>query len=550
MVTRDQLASRVFTGKVLASGLAQGLTYAHQGLPSLLEIPERLSRSEIDDELSRLDIAMEGVSVDLVALATRLEKQVDPKLAEVFAAHELMLNDRMLKEELQKEIVQNLVNASSAVKTVFLRWERRFLLMESQMARDKSDDMHDISVRLRNALSGITVHSLDKAPNGCILVTQRLLPSDTAFLSARTIGAVLLQVGSFGSHAALFAREMGLPTISGFPSLFDIVPDNIWVLVDADDGTVTTNPTIAHRTSFDKKVRTKKAAVDALRRDARRPAVTRDGVRIEVQANIGSRRDALNAMNNGADGIGLYRIEQVYLGRVVPPDKEELVHEMRNTLEPAANHPICIRLLDAGADKPLPFLGFPAEPNPAMGLRGIRLLLKYPELLKTQFFAVLELSREFDIRVLIPMVTLADDLVLVKSLLQKTGADLKLSSLPLLGAMIETPSAVISAKNIAKYVDFFSFGTNDLAQYTFAADRDNPAVEHYLDNDPEILFKLLEMTRKDVPGMPLSLCGELGGRPEYIGRLVDLGIRTFSVAAPLVADVKKAIRSHQTHSHR
>lgn len=535
-------SSFILRGKSISPGLAQGLIHIHHSLLGPIDVPEPLTVGGIEYELSRLDTATASIADDLLVLATRVEKQIDARLAEVFGAHQLMVNDRVLRDELRQEIVDNLVSASSAVKTVFLRWEKRFLLMESQVARDKGDDMYDISIRLQNALAGITVHSLDKIPDNCVLVLSRLLPSDTVFLAGRPIAAVLLQYGSPGSHAALFAREMGLPAIAGIPGLFTSIPDNSWALVDADRGKVTIRPDADDKVVFQKKIKIKAKFFETARVQAKRPAITKDGVSISVLANVGCREDTEKAMHNGADGIGLYRIEQAYLGRSTPPDKDELLSEMRETLAAAKERVICVRLLDVGADKPLPFLGFMAETNPALGRRGIRLLLEYPELLNTQLAAILDLSREFDIRILIPMVTLPDDVLMVREALVTLGERMGVSQFPLIGAMIETPAAALSAQAIAKHIDFLSFGTNDLTQYTFAADRDNAAVERYFTDASDVIFRLLQLTHDAVPDVPLSICGELAGRPEHISRLLQSGIRALSVASPLIPQIKQAIR--------
>ena len=198
-------------GTPISPGLAQGIIHAHHGLLGPIDAPVDIQHNDVTEEFSRLDAATARISEDLSALAMRVGKEIDTRLSGVFGAHRLMLNDTSLRDELRNEIVGNLVNASSAVKTVFLRWENRFLLMESQIARDKGDDMRDISRRLRHALAGITVHPLEEIPDGCVLATTRLLPSDTVFLAGRSVSAVLLEYGSTGSHAALFGREMGLP---------------------------------------------------------------------------------------------------------------------------------------------------------------------------------------------------------------------------------------------------------------------------------------------------------------------------------------------------
>ena len=511
----ENILTLIIQGTPISPGLAQGLIHVHHGLLGPIDAPVDIEHNDVNKEFSRLDVATMRISDDLSALAARVEMEIDSRLAEVFEAHQLMLNDSSLREELRKEIVDNLVNASTAVKTVFLRWEKRFLLMESQIARDKGNDMRDISIRLRNALAGITVHTLEEIPDGCVLATSRLLPSDTVFLAGRPTAAVLLEYGSTGSHAALFAREMGLPCISGFPRLLSTVTHGALAQVDADTGVVTIRPGDKQKDIFRKKVDEKEQKYELARARALSPAVTKDGIRISVLANVGCSEDTEKAMSNGAEGVGLYRLEQAYLGRVESLDTDELVRVMRQTLEAARGHTVYVRLLDIGSDKPLPFTGFLAETNPALGRRGVRFLREYPELLKTQLRAVLKLSMEFDVRVLVPMVALPDDVSVVKDQLAQLCSRLRISSPPKLGAMIETP----------------------------AADRENAAVERYYRDAADVIFRLLRLTHDDVPDVPLSLCGELAGRPEHIPRLLQCGIRTFSIAAPLIPIIKETIRN-------
>lgn len=541
MVEKGQ--TLIIRGIPISSGMVEGSIHIHYNIPGQIDGPDYIPDHHIDEELNRLDVATASISDDLIVLATKVEKEIDSRLAEVFGAHQLILNDSLLRDELRREITENLVSASSAVKMVFLRWEKRFLLMESQMARNKGDDIRDISNRLRNALGGITVHPLEEIPDSCVLVTSRLLPSDTVFLAGRPALAVLLEHGSIDSHAALFTREMGLPCISQIPNLLKAVPDCEMTLVDADTGYVTIRPKEKHLASFREKARCKERALYLARDRAKSPAVTRDNVTISVLANVGCRADTDKAMLNGAEGIGLYRMELAYLGRAVPPDIDELLNEMLHTLEPAKGHTVCVRLLDIGADKSLPFMKFLAETNPSLGRRGIRLMRAYPALMDVQLRAVLELCREFEVAVLIPMVTLPEDVAAVREPLSRLCEELQLSSLPKLGAMIETPAAALSAREIASHADFLSFGTNDLTQYAFAADRDNAAVERYFNDTADVIFRLLRTTYDDVPDIPLSVCGELAGRPEHVSRLLQCGIRTLSVAPPLVPVIKEAVRN-------
>ena len=539
----DKRETLIIQGTPISPGLAEGIIHIHRTLLGPIDVPVNIEEHHVEEEFRRLDAATTMISDDLLALAARVETEIDSRLSNVFEAHKLIVDDSYLKEELRKEITDNLITAGSAVKAVLLRWEKRFLLMESQIFREKSDDIKDVSNRLVNALAGITVHPLEEIPRDCILVTSRLLPSDTIFLYDRSVSALLLEYGSIGSHAALFTREMGLPCISGFPNLLTRMPDSALALVDADTGIVTIHPQKKQKAVFWKRVDEKEHAFHLAQERAQSPALTKDDVSISVLANVGCRDDTENGMRNGAEGVGLYRVERVYLGCVRPPSVDELLYEMRQTLEAAKDHTVCVRLLDVGGDKPLPFMRFFAETNPSLGRRGIRYLREYPELLKTHLRALLELTKEFNLSVLVPMVTVPEDVAVVKEYLTQLGSELQMSSLPKLGAMIETPAAALSAREIAKHVDFLSFGTNDLTQYAFAADRENAAVEQYYNDDAEVIFRLLQITHDDVPDMPLSVCGELAGRAEHIHRLLQCGVRTLSVASSLIPIIKDTIRN-------
>lgn len=535
----------IIAGKVISPGMAEGITYIHHDLIGALDASTKIEMKHVDQEVEYLEKATASISEDLTFLAERVENQMNSRLADVFLAHQLMLNDPSLKQELQKEIRENLVSASCAVKAVFLRWEKRFFLMESQVARYKGDDMRDISNRMSSELAGIKIHPLENVPRGSILVATRLLPSDTVFLSQQSVAAVLLEHGGAGSHAALFTREMGLPCIAGIIMIHERIPVNVAALVDAIQGEVIINPQAQERARFSRKVFAQRKIFSEAKTRASERAITQDGVEVLVLANVGCRSDTERAMENGADGIGLYRTEKVFMGRVTPPSVDELFDEMRDTLCPAVNETVCVRLLDIGADKTLPFTGFLAESNPALGRRGIRFLREYPRLLETQLLAILKMSDEFDLRLLVPMVTLPDDMAVVKEALERLSLAAGYPKHLNLGAMIETPAAALSARELEPFADFLSFGTNDLTQYTFASDRDNAAVERYVLDSSNIILRLLRIVHADVPQMPLSICGELAGRKSHIAALLESGIRTLSVAPPLIPEIKETIRAIQ-----
>lgn len=259
-------------------------------------------------------------------------------------------------------------------------------------------------------------------------------------------------------------------------------------------------------------------------------------------ANVGGREDVIAAAENGADGIGLYRIEQFYLSRNTPPSEADLLAELRAVFEPLGRKPITVRLLDLGADKPVSFLNFPAEDDPFLGRRGVRLLLQYPDLLDTQFNALLEFSRDHELRILVPMVTLAEEMAEVRRHLQAVADRAGFAKLPPLGAMIETPAAALTIRDIVQHADFLSIGTNDLTQFTMAAGRENPLVnDYFIENHPAVL-RLIAIVAEEAGDTPVSICGELAARHNCLPTMFDLGVRSLSVAPPLVPSVKETVR--------
>ena len=249
------------------------------------------------------------------------------------------------------------------------------------------------------------------------------------------------------------------------------------------------------------------------------------------------------ALDNGADGIGLLRIEQLYFARPSPPTEEELLSELERLIAPFGNRRVTIRLLDVGGDKPLPYLGMPPSPNPTLGRRGVRLLLDYAQLARTQMGAILRLAQEHPVQVLIPMVTLEDDIRRMRETFDALCAERKIKTPPAFGAMVETPAAALAIPTLARYVDFFSVGTNDLTQYTLAASRDDASVNDYYLDSHESILRLLGIILADATGRPVSLCGELAGREAMVPRLLEMGFRSLSIAPSLIPTTKALIRT-------
>jgi phosphoenolpyruvate-protein phosphotransferase len=494
---------------------------------------------QVQEELRRLDRALKVVVEDLRVSTQRIEGEADDKLAAIFEAHQSMLQDAELLREVHALIEEEWICAAQAVSRVFRRWERRFRELKQEAHRRHAADVADLRQRLLREMAGIAQTPLEKMPPGRVLVARRLLPSDTVALPRRQVVGIILEVGGPGSHAALLAEAMGIPTVTHIPQATDRISEGDLVMVDGLHGEIVVNPgkvtvALCREAMRHEQVRSSQALHLALQ-----PARTADGIGIEVLANVSCREDVLAAVENGADGVGLYRIEQYYLARKTPPSVGDLLGELTEVFAPMRGRPVTVRLLDLGGDKPVPFLKLPPEENPFLGQRGVRFLLRYPDLLDTQLRALCEFSKHQDLRILVPMLTLAEEMAFIRSQLVRVSCGQKL---PILGAMIETPAAALSVPEITSQADFLSVGTNDLTQYTMAAGRENPLVNDYFREDHPAVLRLLGIILEEAGQTPVALCGELARQTESLPVLLRLGLRTLSVAPPLVPAVKQAIR--------
>ena len=428
------------------------------------------------------------------------------------------------------------------VKRVLRRLERRFAEMDKEVFRQRGEDFNDLARRLLRSLSGIKAHTLENLPHGSVLVARHLVPSNTVFLSRNSTAAAVVEIGGAGSHAALLTREMAIPAVTQISNVCEKINTGDTLLIDGNAGTVILNPDAQTEHKFKKQLNKQKTIKEKSLLRCYEAAKTKNGTKIQVMANIGCFEDAESASQNGADGIGLYRLEQLYLARAKPPSEQDLLRNIKRTLSPMKDKVIDIRLLDAGADKDIPFLNLPAENNPFLGRRGVRLLLEYPDLTKVQLKVMLKLFRNHDIRILIPMVTTSEDIRQIRDLLKTVADDIGSTELPPLGAMVETPAAAMCIKEIVKYTDFLSIGTNDLTQFTMAAGRENNMVSNYYIEDHPAVIKLIGIIVKDAAGCPIHICGELASNEIALSTLLKLGIRSLSVPPSFVPQIKEAIR--------
>jgi phosphoenolpyruvate-protein phosphotransferase len=537
---KDEMLSLV--GKGVSPGLAEGRAVVYRDVLQRDSELYAIEQAQIGEEKTRIDKAIADVRQSLLIDAKQIEDKLGKQSADIFLAQEAMLLDSSVAEELKRFLEAECINAEQVVRTVFRLLARRFRDMNNEALRERGDDIDDLSRRLLLSLAGIHAHSLETLPANTVLVARRLLPSDTVFLSRSSTVAVLAEFAGPAAHAALLARELGIPCVGGIPGLLETVHTGDVVLVNGTAGTAVINPHAEALRGYQislAKMRKRKETLAQI--SPIEGAVTLDGVRIAVMANARSREDVELGTRRGADGIGLFRTEPFFLAAKHFPLDTEFAQFLLDSLYPARGMPIDVRLLDIGADKNPIYLHLPPEPDPFLGRRGVRVLREYPDLLEAQLRAVLAVSRQFPLGILIPMVTTENDVVQVAKLLHRLAADMGIQKLPRLGAMIETPAAALSIASLKKHVDFFSIGSNDLTQYTMAAGRENPMVSEYFIDDHPTILRLIELVVRESGDIPVSLCGELAGRTDMIPRLLRAGIRSLSVSATLVPDVKDAI---------
>lgn len=493
-------------------------------------------------ELLRLSESFEETLAQLDEYARRIEAEFDARLAGIFRAHGEMLRELFESGEFERELNASRIIAEEAVRRVLLRWYKKFEAIENLTLRQRADDVLDLGRSMIRRLRGDGESGVASIPAHSVLVSERLLPSDVVALPKSHVAAVVVEALGQGSHAALLLREKGIPAITDLPGILSRIAGDTELLVDGYRAALAIDPAVDVRAEFQTRVEKWRATLVHCKAACLEPARTLDGQLIHVEANIGLLDDVEVALENGADGVGLLRIEQLYFARPSPPTEDELYRELKDMVMPLGNRTVTVRLLDIGGDKPLPYLGLAATANPVLGRRGVRLLLNYAQLARTQIGAILRLAAEHSLRVLIPMVTLEDDIRRMRETFDAVVAERGIDKPPPFGAMVETPAAALEISEIGRHVDFFCVGTNDLTQYTLAAARDDASVSDYYLDGHESIMRLLSIIVSEAAGRPVTVCGELAGREAYIPQLLKMGYRGLSVAPTIIPTTKALIR--------
>jgi len=468
--------------------------------------------------------------------------------AAIFDAHQLILQDPKLLDAARRRIFEKNQNAALAWQESVQEIAQDYRALSDEYLRQRAADVMDVGNQVLLNMVGQDVIRTADLPHPVILVAERLSPTDTAALDTRKVIGLVTVEGGPTSHTAILARSLGIPAVAGAPpSLLDL-PDNTTLALDGFSGTLWIQPGTEVGENLKKRRARWLQRRRKLRASSRRPAVTTDGRRLAVTANLGNVFEAQSALANGADGIGLLRTEFLYLTRSQPPSEVEQVEILRQIGRTMADKPICVRTLDVGGDKPMAYLRLPAETNPNLGLRAVRLSLRYPELFRGQLRAVLQAGADFDVRVMFPMISTGQEIDRVLAMLDAVHRELVDEKIahrwPILtGIMVETPAAALMMPAFAKRLDFFSIGTNDLTQYSLAAERGNPNLADYADAlHPAILRQIKNVVVEAHRNTRhVAVCGELAADLAAVPALVGLGVDELSLTPPAIPQVKALI---------
>ena len=510
----------------------------------------RIEASEVEGERARFEEALARAAADLVTLQRDVRERLGPSQADVFGAQLLALEDRDFHDRVVHALEQEKVNVEAALSEVIDGYTRRLDAVSDGYLRERAADIRDVGRRvLSSLLEGERPDGLE-LPDGAIVVADELLPSVTARLQLDHVRGLVTERGHRFSHSSILARSLRTPAVVGVLGAPEQIKTGDRVVVDGVAGVVFVNPEARVEREYDRVEEELRAQKEELRKFVSVPSVTRDGTTIPLLANVNKLADTEAALLHGAEGIGLYRTEFAFSIRSHPPTEEEQYEFLARAAERFHPRRVVFRLLDLGGDKVLPYLPLPPSRNPSLAARGIRLLLRHRDLLKTQLRAFLRVSAGHPVSILLPVVGGVEEIREARGVVRQVQDDLKAAGerfdpkIPV-GAMIEIPSAALLARTLAEEVDFMSLGTNDLVQYVLSADReDESTASYYQPTHPAVLRVIHSVAEASASaGCPLTMCGEMAGDPRLTELLLGLGLRELSVAPGEMLEVKKAIRS-------
>lgn len=540
---------RIFKGNAVFNGIAIGIVRMYRKHDSQVK---RVHSDDSDIEKERFRWAVEQAVEQLGELYDKALVEVGEASAAIFEAHQMMIEDDDYTESVEHIIENQRVNAEYAVACTADNYAAMFEAMDDDYMRGRATDVRDVSNRIIDILKGVNNGIEADGQTNLIIVAEDLAPSETVQMDKSKVVSFVTRYGSANSHTAILARTMNIPALinvdlpldSNEASCIDGKP----AIVDGYTGMLIVEPdqeTVVRLTKRrDEDVRRRRLLQELKGKEN----ITTDGRRIEVYANIGGVSDAMNALQNDAGGIGLFRSEFLYLGAKSYPSEEEQFVAYKAVAETMAGRKVIIRTLDIGADKQVDYFGLEREENPAMGLRAIRICLERPDIFRTQLRAILRASIYGNISVMFPMIISVSEVRRIKELLAEVKRELKNEGIPYkdveTGIMIETPAAVMISDELAKEVDFFSIGTNDLTQYTLAIDRQNDRLDSFYDPHHPAVLRMIEMVVKNghSKGCWVGICGELASDFSLTKEFVDMGVDELSVSPAFILELREKIR--------
>ncbi len=508
--------------------------------------------TDIVAEKAKLTKALEASKEQLTEIKAKAAESMGEEEAEVFEAHITLLDDPEFAGAMDMAIENEQLNAMKAVENTKNTFVTIFESMDNAYMRERAADLKDVSNRIIANIAGVAVNPFENAPNNTVVVAHDLTPSDTAQLDRSKVVGFLTNIGGRTSHSAIMARTLEIPAIVGLRTITDTLKNGDKVILDGIEGIAILNPSEELIAEYTAKKEAFEAELEALKRLIDVKTITKSGTRVEVCGNIGKPEDVDQVMANGGDGVGLFRTEFLYMDRESAPTEDEQFESYKYVLEKTAGKQVVIRTLDIGGDKTLPYLPLPEEMNPFLGYRAIRLCLDRKEIFKVQLRALLRASIYGKLAVMFPMISGIQEFEQAREVAEECRAELVAEGIEVSdsiqwGIMVEIPAAAVMADELAKHVDFFSIGTNDLIQYTLAADRMSEKVSYLYNPMHPAVLRLIKMTIDGAHkhGKWVGMCGEMAGDEIAIPTLVEYGLDEFSMSASSILTAKKVIMEQE-----
>lgn len=532
-------------GKGVSEGLAMAQIYLFT--PKLPEI-SRQPAADAEAEVAKLEATLAAAEEELRGLYETAKEKMGEQEAEIFDAHLTILGDEYsVREPIIQRIREQKQNAAAAIEDQFDELAQMFRSLGDELMAERAADAEDLKQQLLRICLGCGRQDLSVLPGDVIVLAEELTPSDTVRMDTAHVKGIATRLGGATAHSAIIARTLGIPAAAGIDGWQTEALNGHMAILDGADGTLTVDPTDEETACYQSRKAQADCEAQALEAFRTCPSQTKDGAALEICANIGTPQETQQAMKYGADGVGLFRSEFLFMDRDALPTEDEQFEAYRTAAQTMAGKPLIIRTLDVGGDKKLPTLELPHEDNPFLGFRAIRMTLSHPEIFRPQLRAILRAAAYGDVRVMFPMIGSMDQLREAKALLREQEQTLQAEGVPTgpvkVGMMVEIPAAAVLAEEFAKEVDFFSIGTNDLTQYTLAVERGNAAVAHlYAPENPAVL-RLIAMTAQAAAErhIPCGMCGEAAGDPKLAPAFVGMGVNELSMSPRRVPAVRKLL---------